>query len=184
MWRDVFVVMVQLLVAPHTAWREIKKEQRSFQNFLYRYLHPVFGLIAVASFVGGLWFSRDGNLENALKNAIVSVVAAYGGFFIASYVLIETADRFGIERNASRVRQFAGYASVVLYLLYMITPFLVDFFIIWFLVLYTVHVVNTGALFYLEVPEEKRVNFSLLASALIVLVPVCIQLLFSTLMNG
>ncbi len=184
MWRDVFVVMIQLLVAPHTVWREKKKEQKSLQNFLYRYLHPVFGLIAVASFIGGLWFSGNGNLENALKNAIVSVVAAYGGFFIASYILIEIADRFGIEKNTSRIRQFIGYSSVVVYLLYLITPFLANFFIIWLLVLYTVHVANTGALFYLEVPEEKRVNFSLLASVLIVLVPICIQLLFSTLMNG
>ncbi len=184
MWRDIFVLMAQLLVAPHVAWREVNREERTSHEFLYRYLHPVFGIIALASFTGGIWFSREGNLESALKKTIVSVVAAYGGYFIASYVLNETARRFGMEKNGSRFRQFTGYASVVVYLLYIITPFLPGFFILWVLVLYTVHVVNTGALFFLQVPEEKRVNFSLLASALIVLVPVSIHLLFSTLMNG
>ena len=184
MWRDIFVVMAQLLVAPHVAWRELKREQKTSHEFLSRYLHPLFGVIALASFLGGLWFARDGSLESALKGAIVNVVSVYGGYFIASYVLAETANRFGIEKSTSRLRQFVGYASVVLYLLYIVTPFLPGFFILWVLVLYTVHVVNTGALFFLQVPEEKRVNFSLLASALIVLVPVSIHLLFSTLMNG
>lgn len=184
MWRDVFAKMAQLLVAPHTAWREVKRENRTSQEFLYKYLHPVFGVIALASFAGGLWFTRDGNLESALKTSIVSVVAVYGGYYIASYVLNEMAHRFGLEKNISRFRQFVGYSSVVLYLLYIVTAFIVDFFILWLLVIYTVHTVNTGAIYFLQIPNEKRINFSILASVLIVLAPLCIQLLFSTLMNG
>lgn|SRR5690554_5770347 len=184
MWRDVFGTMAQLLAAPHTAWREVKRDQKTSHQFLYKYLHPVFGVIALAAFIGGLWFTRDGNLESALKQSIVSVVAVYGGYFIASYVLNETAHRFGLEKSISRFRQFVGYASVVLYVLHIITSFIVDFFILWLLVLYTIHVVNTGATFFLQIPEEKRINFSLFASVLIVLVPLLIQLIFSTLMNG
>ncbi|NLJ00014.1 MAG: DUF1282 family protein [Bacteroidales bacterium] len=183
MWRDIFVVMAQLLVAPHVGWREIKKERKTTHDFLYRYLHPVFGVIALASFVGGLWIVRDGNLEFALKRSIVSVVAVYGGYFLASYILNETAVHFGIEKNVSRLRKFVGFASVVVYLLYLLTPFLNNFLIIWLLALYTVHVANTGATLYLQVPEEKKISFSLLASALIVFIPLAIQLLFSTLMN-
>lgn len=184
MWRDIFGVMAQLLVAPHTAWRELNREQKTSHQFLAKYLHPVLGVIALASFVGGLWFTRDGNLQGALKQSIISVVAVYGGYFIASYVLNEVAHRYDLEKNISRIRQFVGYGSVVLYVLYIITSFIVDFFILWLLVIYTVHVVNTGSIFFLQVKEEKRINFSLLASALIVLVPVGIQLIFSTLMNG
>lgn len=183
MWRDIFVVMVQLLAAPHTAWRELKSEQKSPQEFLSKYLHPIFGIIALASFIGGLWFVRDGNLQSALKDAIVSVVAVYGGYFIASYVLNDIAPRFGVEKDIARLRQFVGYASVVMYLLYVVTAFMSGFFILWLLAIYTIHIVNTGAVFFLHVPEDKRINFSLAASALIVLTPIAIQVLFSTLMN-
>ena len=183
MWRDIFVTVIQLIVASPGAWKEIDKEARPQNGFTSRFLYPIFGIIALASFVGGLWFTRDGDLQRALKDVIVSVVAVYGGFYIASYALNEAAPRFGQKKDLHRFQQFVGYSSVVLYALYTIIPFLPDFFILWLLVLYTLYLVNTGAAFYLKVLPEKRVNFSILASVLVVLSPTLISALFSFLMK-
>lgn len=99
MWRDIFITIAQLIVASPRAWKDVEKEKRTQHEFLYRFLHPIFGIIAFTSFVGGLWFVREGNVENALKGAIISVVGVYGGYFIAAYLLNEIAPRFGLSKE-------------------------------------------------------------------------------------
>ena len=183
MWRDIFITIAQLIVASPRAWKDIEKEKRTQHDFLSRFLHPIFGIIAIASFVGGLWLVRDGNLENALKGSIISVVGVYGGYFIASYVLNEIAPRFGISKDLPRFQQFTGYASVVIYALFMITPFLSELFILWLLALYTIYLVNVGTFYFIKVPKEKATDFTVVASAVIILSPVLIRTLFSYLMK-
>lgn len=178
MWRDIFITIAQLLVASPRAWKDLEKEEQTQHTFLSHFLHPLFGIIAFASFVGGLWFVKGGNVESALKNSIISVVGIYGGYFIASYLLNELAPRFGLSKNPVRFQLFTGYASVVLYALFIITPFLPDLFILWILALYTIYLVNSGTLYFLKVPKVKMIDFTVVASAIIILSPVLIRLLF------
>ncbi|MDD2327270.1 MAG: hypothetical protein PHZ13_02985 [bacterium] len=179
MWRELFLTIAQLIVASPMAWKDLEREERSHADFLNRFLYPLFGLIAFAAFVGGLWFTRNGDLENALKNSIVSIVSVFGAFYIVSWMLNEIAERFGLEKNLSRFQLFTGFSSVVMYALYCLISFLPEFFILWLLALYTIHLVHMGALYYLKVPAEKRGFFIIVASALVVLVPVFIQTLFT-----
>jgi hypothetical protein len=183
MWRDIFITIIQLIVAPPRAWKDIEKEKRTQQEFLYRFLHPVFGIIAFASFVGGFLFVKDGNLENALKSSIISVVGVYGGYFIASYVLNEIAPRFGLDKDLPRFQQFTGYASVVLYALFAVTPFLPGLFILWLLALYTIYLVHGGVFYFMKVPKVKITDFTAMASAVIILSPVLVRALFSCLVK-
>lgn len=183
MWRDIFITIAQLIVASPRAWKDVEKEKRTQHEFLYRFLHPIFGIIAFTSFVGGLWFVREGNVENALKGAIISVVGVYGGYFIAAYLLNEIAPRFGLSKDLPRFQQFTGYASVVLYALFIVTPFLSELFILWLLVLYTIYVVNVGSIYFMKVPKAKVTDFTAVASAIIILSPVLICTLFSYLIK-
>ncbi len=183
MWRDIFITIAQLIVASPRAWKDVEKEKRTQHEFLYRFLHPIFGIIAFTSFVGGLWFVREGNVENALKGTIISVVGVYGGYFIAAYLLNEIAPRFGLSKDLSRFQQFTGYASVVLYALFIVTPFLSELFILWLLVLYTIYVVNVGSIYFMKVPKAKVTDFTAVASAIIILSPVLICALFSYLIK-
>lgn len=183
MWRDIFITIAQLIVASPGAWKDIEKEKRIQHEFLYRFLHPIFGIIAFTSFVGGLWFLHDGNVENALKSSIISVVGVYGGYFIASYMLNEVAPRFKMSKDLPRFQQFTGYASVVLYVLFIITPFLSGLFIVWLLALYTIYVVNSGALYFMKVPKSKVADFTAVASAIIILSPILVHALFSYLIK-
>lgn len=179
MWRGIFKRIAQLIVVSPKAWKRIGKENISLNEFLNKFLHPLFGIIALTSFIGGLWFSVHGSLENALKQSLIRIVAVYGGYFISSYVINELAPRFGLKKNISLFRKFAGYASVVIYVLYIITPFISGFFIIWLLALYTIKLVYAGAQYYIKVNTDNRVNFSLAASGLIIFVPALIQLFLS-----
>lgn len=179
MWRDIFKVVSDLIFASPKAWKEIDKKNYTQNLFLNRFLHPIFGVIALASFVGGVWFTKGGNVESALKQTIVSVVAVYGGYFIATYALNELAPRFELKKSIFRFQKFVGYSSIVLYLLYIVIPLLSDFIILWLIALYTIHVVYNGAMYFVKVNEGKLVNFTLIAAALIILSPAAIHFLFS-----
>ncbi|WP_298650693.1 YIP1 family protein [uncultured Proteiniphilum sp.] len=183
MWRDIFITIAQLIVASPGAWKDLEKEKRTQHEFLSRFLHPIFGIIAFTSFVGGLWFVRDGNVENALKGSIVNVVGIYGGYFIASYILNEAAPRLGLNKDLPRFQQFTGYASVVLYALFIITPFVSELFILWILALYTIYLVNSGTLYFMKVPSARVADFTAVASAIIILAPVLVRALFSYLIK-
>ena len=183
MWREIVGIITQLLVATPKAWNDIYRENRSQGEFLNRYLHPMSGLIAFTSFIGGLLFSANGSIESALKQAIIGVVAVYGGYFIASYVLNETAEKFGLKKNMPMFKKYVGFSSVVIYLLYLIIPFFPDFVILWLLALYTVHLLHTGAQYYLKVDKENHLNFTLLSSVVILFAPAAISLLFSIILK-
>lgn len=183
MWRVLFVTVAQLIVASPVAWKDLEKEKRDPSGFLNRFLYPLFGMIALTAFIGGLWFTRNGDLENALKNSIISVVAVFGAYYIVSYLLNEIADRFDLDQGLFRFQQFTGYASVVMYLLYCLIPFMSEFFIIWLLALYTIQLVHAGAIHFLMVPAHKRGAFIVTASALVILIPVIIHALFSFFMQ-
>lgn len=179
MWREIYTTMAALIVAPPGAWKALEKENRTHHEFLYRFLHPIFGIVAFASFAGGLWFVRDGNVERALKSSIVSIVGVYGGFFIASYILNEIAPRFGLDKNLPRFQQWVGYASAAIYLLFVITQFFPNIHILWALVLYTIYPVNSGAHFFMKVPRAKEVDFVVVSSSVIILAPLLVRAFFS-----
>ena len=114
-----------------------------------------------------------------MKQAIIVVVAVYGGYFIASYVLNEVAEKFSLKKNMPMFKKYVGFSSVVIYLLYLITPFFSNFIILWLLALYTVHILYIGAQYYLKVDKQNHLNFTLLSSAFILFTPAAISLLFS-----
>ncbi len=183
MWRELFLTVAQLLVASPIAWKDLEKAKRNREDFLNRFLYPLFGLIALASFIGGLWFTRDGDLENALKRSIIAIVTVFGAYIIISYILNELSERFELVKEPFLFQCFTGYASVVMYLLYCLIPFLPDFFILWLLALYTIHLVHMGAIYFLKVPVHKRGVFIVTASLLVILVPAFIHALFSFVIN-
>ena len=183
MWRYIFITIAQLIVASPNAWKDLEKEKKTQREFLYRFLHPLFAIIAFTSFIGGLWFVQNGSVENALKESIINFIGVYGGFFIASFLLNEMAPRFGMKKNLLLFRQFTGYASVVLYVLFILTPFLPELFIVWILALYTIYVVNSGTIFFMKVPKAKVADFTAAASAVIILSPTFIRTLFSYLIK-
>lgn len=171
-----------MITAPEVLWRQLSKD-KNHDSFLNRYLYPIFGIIALTSFIGGLWIVPDGNIQIALKKAIVSLVTVYGGYYIGSYVLNEWLPRLGISKDEPKVQQFVGYASALIYALFIFLPFLSDFFILWLFALYTAYIVYTGYGVYIKGKEEIRMSFTGIATALILLTPALIKTILSFLIN-
>ena len=122
-------------------------------------------------------------MQTALKSTIINLVTVYGGYYIGSYILNEFLLKFGVPKDEPKVQQFVGYASALIYAMFIILPFLPDFSILWIFALYTAYIVYTGYGLYIIGEEETRMSFTGIATALILLTPAVMYMILSYLIN-
>ena len=183
MFKEIFLTIIHLITSPQSAWRGIKKDEEDQQEFLSKFLHPIFGIIALASFIGGLWFSHNGNVEQALKNTIVNIITVYGGYLVTAYILNEISFRYNLQKQIFTFQRFTGYSSVIIYGLYIIMPFLSDFFILWLLSAYTAYIVYIGSEIFFEITKNKKKKFTLASTLLILFIPLIIKAMMNFLIK-
>lgn len=84
-------------------------------------------------------------------------------------------------RENELVKQFVGYSSIVVYLLYFVMPLLPGFELLWLFVVYSFYLVFYGVNVFLNIPEQYRTKFILVSAAAIVFSPFAINFLLSLL---
>ncbi len=182
MFKEIVLKIVQMITAPDVLWQKLLANE-NHEAFLNRYLYPIFGVISLTSFIGGIWITPNGDLQTGLKSSIISLVTVYGGYYIASYILNEFLPRFGISKNEPKTQQFVGYASALMYALFIILPFLSDFFVLWVFALYTAYIVYIGYGVYMNGKDEHQMSFTGVATTAILLTPAIINTILSFLIN-
>ncbi|MDR0835544.1 MAG: YIP1 family protein [Tannerella sp.] len=186
MFKELFNTAMSLIFKPTEAWMKLRNEQyEDNEKFLSRFVYPFIGLVALTAFIGIFFSQKEFNLQLALKSSILSLTSLLGGFFLASYILNEVWNRyFRYEKDFKLCQRFVGYASVVMFALNIVLSLLPDFFYLKICLLYTFYIVWEGAYPYMKIDENKQFKFSLIATALIILVPLLIEFLLKMLMPG
>ncbi len=183
MFKDIIQTIFFLIVSPRKGWKQIIDKEVSHQDFINNFLFPIFGFVAITTFVGGMWLAENSGIHWALKLSIAVVTALFGGFYLVSYLLNELFPKFGLDKKLNKAQQFAGYSSVVLYVLFFVMPLLSEFTLLWLVVIYTIYIVYAGADEFLRIAENKRVSFTVIASLLVVLLPLIIKILLELLVK-
>ena len=176
MFKDIIQTIFFLIVSPRKGWKQIIDKEVSHQDFINNFLFPIFGFVAITTFVGGMWLAENSGIHWALKLSIAVVTALFGG-------LNELFPKFGLDKKLNKAQQFAGYSSVVLYVLFFVMPLLSEFTLLWLVVIYTIYIVYAGADEFLRIAENKRVSFTVIASLLVVLLPLIIKILLELLVK-
>ena len=114
MFKDIIQTIFFLIVSPRKGWKQIIDKEVSHQDFINNFLFPIFGFVAITTFVGGMWLAENSGIHWALKLSIAVVTALFGGFYLVSYLLNELFPKFGLDKKLNKAQQFAGYSSVVL----------------------------------------------------------------------
>jgi hypothetical protein len=186
MYKQLFILLFKLIAYPEKTWKALaEKQDTDNENFQKSYLYPVFGIIALLSFAGILLYTKEWNVQVALKVMIRELLSYFAGYFAAVFALPRLMKIFFKQepKNALNER-FIGYASAMIYacaMLYAVFPALA--FIHLFSV-YTFYMVWQGGIHYLSVKEEYLTKFTIFASILIVLFPFIVRLLLSLMMPG
>ena len=174
-----------IVLKPGEAWTELSRQEDERDTFLSQFIYPLIGIIAAAAFLGILFTRKEFDFEIALKITLRTVIAVAGGFFLGAYLINEVwKGVFNRPKNMELCRLFVGYASSLLFVLYIITALLPDLFFLYIFVLYTVYIIWEGAVVYMHVDEEERLKFTVIASFIVILTPFIIEHALRMLMPG
>lgn len=184
-YKELFKIAMLLISSPAKAWEEIRLEEDRRKVFTV-FVYPMIGFCGLSVLIGSLVTNGWGGAQSfqiAMTQCCAVAVALFGGYFLAAYAINELRVKmFGMPNDIPLTQQFAGYAMVVYFLINMITGLLPDFRVIgWLLQFYTVYVVWEGAAVLMEVEEKKRLRFTLLSAALLIVCPALIQVVFNKL---
>lgn len=185
MYKNIFQWVIQLVSQPAKAWEQLREKEEDEEEFLSRFVYPLIGLLAVVAFLGIMFTRKEADLQLALKTAIHTLLVYFGGFFLSVYLLGELwVNYFKREKNVALCQRFVGYSSSLMYALSAVLMLIPEFFFLQIFVLYTFYIVWEGATVYMEVEESERLRFSILATALVVLLPTVIGFIIRLLMPG
>lgn len=185
-YKELFKIALLLISSPAKAWEEIRLEEDKRRVFI-AFVYPMIGLCALSVFLGSLFTNGWGGPESfqiAMKNCCVAAVALFGGYFLAAYAINQMGERmFGLPNDIQLVQQFAGYALVVTFLTDMVTGLLPEFNLIALILqFYIVYVVWEGVPILMGIKDDQRLRYTLMASVLLIVCPVGIQVIFSKLL--
>ena len=175
-----------LLISPAKTWQKTDKVPYATQIFINKFLYPLMGITAIASF--SEYFFNDISLSRALQLAIIEFVKFFAGFYALVYI-VKYFSTYLLEvvQPESRIKRFVGY-TLGLYMLFDICIAIVRSFcevppIVDFLPLLFAYVVWNSQK-YMEIPEQKSILYAVATTILFLAIPLTIQKLLCFLMPG
>jgi len=166
-----------MVLSPQTSWETISDKKTG----LYReFLLPIWGTIVLLSFAGGWLFTANASFGLGIRNMIFEIFSLFGSFHISSFLLNEYIGKLtDVERNLDKTRIFVAYSSSLIYLIEIIVALFDDFFFLWLFVLYTFYIVYIGAGEFYKITAERRNNFMVITSLLILIMPLILKSVLS-----
>ena len=185
MFSNIFKRLIGIILKTGETWDDLSNQEEKQESFLSQFIYPMIGIIGLAAFLGIMFTRKEFDFEIALKLTLRTVIAVAGGFFLGAYLLNEVWKRvFNQPKDMALCRLFVGYSSSLMFVLYIITALLPEFFFLYIFVLYTIYIIWEGAMVYMHVVEEERLKFTVIASFLVILSPFVIEHALRMLMPG
>ena len=186
MYKELFKWVIMLIWQPGKAWEELaQKKEEENDDFLTRFVYPLIGLVTIAAFLGILFTRKEFDVELALKAAVRSLIAAFGGFYLSAWLLNEIMHGiYKREKDLKLAERFVVYSSALMLALSILLVLIPEFFFLRIFVLYTFYMVWEGAITYMGVDEKVRLQFVTIATLVILLIPVLLEAVLFLLMPG
>jgi len=181
MFKEALKSAIQMVFSIETAWQSIAEKR---PNVYRELLIPLWTLIVLSSFIGGWLISRDGSIEFGVKNAISEIFTLFIGFYASSFFLNEYIKNLtDVEKSLKQTQIFVAYSSSLVYLVDIMVSLVNDLFFLWLFSLYTFYIVYVGAEIYYKIIPERKTNFMIIASLLILGLPIIAKYLLSMMMS-
>ncbi|MDR0546817.1 MAG: hypothetical protein LBG77_04435 [Dysgonamonadaceae bacterium] len=184
MFKRLFILLYRFISEPAATWRNVSEESdHQNENFYKNYLFPIFGIIALLAFIGGLWAVKAPDWTPLLKNVMKQILVYGGGFFISSYAISEFLfPQVGIAKNRLLSERFTGYASSLLFVVAMFKMLFPSLFFLEWILLYTFYMLWQGGIAFLKIEEEQMVKLTIAAGLIIILPPMLFRWIIELLM--
>jgi len=174
-----------LISNPAKAWEEIRMRP-NIREVSFEYVYPMIGFSALSVFIGAIWEHGWGSAEDyqyAMMMCAGVVVSLFGAYFLSAYLINMVRVKMLDQRDDMLLSlQFAGYSMTVIFLLQILTGILPNLGIIsMMLQFYTIYLVWEGSEKLLDLADDKRTIFTVVASVILLVCPWLLRFVFDKL---
>ena len=178
-----------IILSPNTEWGIVDQESDTPVSLLKSYLLPLGIAGAIATFIGSgivgttvLGVKIGGTLAYGLNQAIISLLAVVGGFYIAIYVIDMLAPTFKSEKDLNKTSQLVAYSNTptLLGTLFAIFPS-----ISWIgalFGLYGFYLLFVGLPVLKKTPEQQRIPYIIVTILVLLVVYFAIGAILTTIL--
>lgn len=158
---------LKVIITPRAVWRDIKNENNDINDLISSFVIPVVGIVASIAFIAGI-ASKD--FTTGLAMGISIFAADLISVIIASYVLLELPKNFDGHTDLGTASAIVIYASVPAWILTAVSTMHPNLSELHWIGFYSYIIFYFGLSALIEIPEEKRTGFNIIASLLLLLV--------------
>lgn len=185
MVKKIFEIVILLLVQPTKAWKIIKDRTETHEEFLTHFIYPLLGFAALCAFIGELLGNGESNIQNSLKSATVVLTSLFAGYHLASFLVKQASNRwFKLQGDIKYFQRFVGYSMSITFVINAILELMPDLFFIRIANLAVFYIMWSAVEVFIEIEDSKRVAFSSVTTAFILVSPLIIEKILFTLMPG
>jgi len=182
-FKKLFLRLWRLLVSPRQEWEAIREESPR-PDMLMTFFFPLTCCCGLAVLLGRLLREGFGSaFMSGFAEAVVACLGLVVAFYLSMAVVGWAAPRYlHMETDRRDTTLLVGYSFAVVFALTLLVGLFPAWVMFkWVLQFYVVYVVWVGADVMLQIGEDRRMTFSLMVSAVILLVPFLIQTIFNKL---
>lgn len=157
-----------ILFKPSQEWIDIKNENHSNKNIFLTFLLP-FGFLIFASCVFGYSRTFFAPFYVIILLSIITALTSVIGIYLASYIITKIAKYFSSIVDFNSTLKFIAYSSILSLVLSILTGLIPEIKKISIIGLYSIYIMWSGLEIMLETPQEKKINFLILSTAILIL---------------
>lgn len=171
--------LILLIVSPHEGWKDINKYTIPNNLLLSKLYYPFLAILSVSVFVPYIFGYESSELKSLIISAMVDFVKYFISYFAISYLLIGIYSTLFNSRNqVNNLNNFIVFNLTILVIFNVLRNLMPGFPFFDIFPLYIIYVVYRG-IKYLSIPEDNIKKFVLVASFLLLLLPVGIKMVLN-----
>jgi hypothetical protein len=163
------------LVKPAAEWKAIHREPNDLNDVLSGYSLPLIGLCTLSTFISILVNLQEINFEIALKHALITFTALFGGLYLAYLLLNRFLPGFQVVHSKTLSFKLIAYSSTPLLVITFFVNLFPELILLYLASVYTYFVVWHGIKELPRIKAESVLTLGILISLLIHLLPFLIQ---------
>lgn len=172
---QLFLRLKNLLVKPAAEWKIIHREQDDPNAVLSAYSLPLIGLCTLSTFISILVNLQEINFEIALKHALITFTALFGGLYLAYLSINRLMPWFQIARSKTISFRLIAYSSTPLLVITFFVNLFPELILLYLASVYTYYVVWHGIKGVPGIKTELVLTLGIIITLLIHLWPFLIK---------
>lgn len=180
-----FIRLRNLLFSTTNEWEIIALENKKTNALFFSFAFPIIAFSALLSFVGIALYSKSWGI--GISQFFVTFLALNIGLFVSAKIIQLLTPNFQIQVKDEKIFQLIIYSASIFCLfhgmakLFLTLGFLHQICLV--LKLYFIRALWQGSKALLPLHENKRPSFIIMASLLVIVIPIIFERLFSIIFN-